>query len=161
METNKILSADWLDLLFDERNKAYGAYDLRKTYHRRITKALLITAGIAAIVFTGAVLANSLQPKEIGKFDIMQVELTAIPKDEPKPLPEPEKKPKDIQVRTEKLTTPVLAVDVTEPPPTQEDLVGARIDVAKHDGPEDTGLADVKNLDDGKGIVEGPKNDEP
>lgn len=161
METSKILSANWLDLLFDERNKAYGAYDLRKTYHRRITKALLITAGIATIVFTGTVLASSLRPKGVEKFDITQVNLIEIPKDEPKPLPEPEKKPKETPVRTEKLTTPVLAVEVTEPPPTQEDLVGARIDVVKHDGPEDAGLADVKNLDDGKGLVEGPRNDEP
>ena len=40
MEPNKILSADVLDLIFEDRNKAYGAYDLRKTYNKRIVKAL-------------------------------------------------------------------------------------------------------------------------
>lgn len=39
MEANKILSADILDLIFEDRNKDYGAYELRKTYNRRITRA--------------------------------------------------------------------------------------------------------------------------
>ena len=41
MEVNKILSADFLDILFDGRNKEYGAYELRKTYNKRITIALM------------------------------------------------------------------------------------------------------------------------
>ena len=40
MEANKILSADILDLVFEGRNKEYGAYDLRKTYNKRIIMAL-------------------------------------------------------------------------------------------------------------------------
>ena len=32
MEANKILSADLLDIVFEGRNKEYGAYALRKTY---------------------------------------------------------------------------------------------------------------------------------
>ncbi|MBL0272830.1 MAG: hypothetical protein IPQ06_07075 [Chitinophagaceae bacterium] len=39
MEANKILSADILDLIPEDRNKDYGAYELRKTYNRRITRA--------------------------------------------------------------------------------------------------------------------------
>jgi protein TonB len=31
MDANKILNADILDLIFEDRNKDYGAYDLRKT----------------------------------------------------------------------------------------------------------------------------------
>lgn len=30
METNKILQADYLDILFDNRNKQYGSYALRE-----------------------------------------------------------------------------------------------------------------------------------
>ena len=33
MDSNKILSADMLDIIFDGRNKEYGAYELRKTYN--------------------------------------------------------------------------------------------------------------------------------
>ena len=44
MEAKKILSANILDILFENRNKEYGAYDLRNTYDRRINTALGITA---------------------------------------------------------------------------------------------------------------------
>ena len=43
MEANKILSADILDIIFDGKNKSYGAYQLRKTYNKTLTKALIIT----------------------------------------------------------------------------------------------------------------------
>jgi protein TonB len=42
MEANKILNADILDLIFEDRNKDYGAYDLRKTYNKRILKDSLL-----------------------------------------------------------------------------------------------------------------------
>ena len=59
MQTNKILSADLLDIIFDGRNKDYGAYELRKTYQKRITKALLVTTAISLLIFAGSVLARS------------------------------------------------------------------------------------------------------
>ena len=40
MEAEKILSADFLDILFENRNKNYGAYDLRVTYEKHVLKAL-------------------------------------------------------------------------------------------------------------------------
>ena len=64
MDTNKILSADLLDLIFDERNKEYGAYELRKTYQRRVIKSLIFAGLFVALTCTGAVLANKLNPKE-------------------------------------------------------------------------------------------------
>ena len=61
METNKILSADILDILFEGKNKEYGAYELRKTYNKRITLALIITAVIALLIFVGSVVAKNIQ----------------------------------------------------------------------------------------------------
>ncbi len=43
MESGKILQSDYLDLVFDNRNKQYGGYELRKHYSRRALKALGIT----------------------------------------------------------------------------------------------------------------------
>ncbi|MCW3113477.1 MAG: energy transducer TonB, partial [Segetibacter sp.] len=40
MELNKIMNADLIDILFDGKNKEYGAYELRKTYNKRITIAM-------------------------------------------------------------------------------------------------------------------------
>ena len=41
MDINKILSADILDIIFEGRNKEYGAYELRKTYNKRLVMRLL------------------------------------------------------------------------------------------------------------------------
>lgn len=43
MKTALILKADLLDIIFENRNKDYGAYPLRKYYHVRLYKALGIT----------------------------------------------------------------------------------------------------------------------
>ena len=40
MTGNEILKADMLDILFDNRNKEYGAYRLRKYYPGRLTLSL-------------------------------------------------------------------------------------------------------------------------
>ncbi len=43
MKTALILKADLLDIIFENRNKDYGAYPLRKYYHERLYTALGIT----------------------------------------------------------------------------------------------------------------------
>jgi protein TonB len=43
MRSENILSADILDLIFENRNKSYGAYMLRKNYNSRLVKSLLLT----------------------------------------------------------------------------------------------------------------------
>jgi protein TonB len=41
MELQTLLYADYLDIIFDQRNKKYGGYELRKYYSDRAIKALL------------------------------------------------------------------------------------------------------------------------
>ena len=50
MEVNKILSADVLDIVFEGRNKEYGAYLLRRTYSKRIKLALVATISAVALL---------------------------------------------------------------------------------------------------------------
>ena len=45
MEANKILNADFLDILFEGRNKEYGAYELRKAYNKRMMRSIIIMLG--------------------------------------------------------------------------------------------------------------------
>jgi protein TonB len=52
-ELNRYLSTDVLDIIFLNRNKSYGAYELRKNYHKRVKKTL-------TIVLTGALLVSSI-----------------------------------------------------------------------------------------------------
>jgi len=51
MTSNEILKADVLDILFDTRNKQYGAYALRKNYNSRLSIALGISLSTILFVF--------------------------------------------------------------------------------------------------------------
>lgn len=160
MDTNKILSADLLDLIFDDRNKDYGAYELRKTYQRRVVKSLIFTGLFVALTCTGVVLANKLEPKHTGGFDIITLSLQNIepePKP-PEPLPEPPPQHEPPQTRTEPLTNIVVGPDeiVDNPIPTQDDLDSALIGTKKVDGPANIGIAQPAALTEGvsKGIIE-------
>jgi protein TonB len=51
-----LYKAEWLDVVFDSRNKEYGAYELRQHYGRTMTKAMGITfAGLAVLVIASIV----------------------------------------------------------------------------------------------------------
>ncbi len=80
METNKILSADLLDILFEGRNKEYGAYDLRKTYNKRLGMALSIMAGIALLIFIISFVAKSINTTDSKPVEIKDLTLTEVKK---------------------------------------------------------------------------------
>ncbi|MCX6314852.1 MAG: energy transducer TonB [Sphingobacteriales bacterium] len=50
MNKELIMKTDVLDILFENRNKNYGAYDLRKHYNNRLTRSLLIMLGGALVL---------------------------------------------------------------------------------------------------------------
>ncbi len=52
MNSNMILKSDVLDIIFEKRNKVYGAYALRKFYPDRL-KLSLVLMFIAVVVFSG------------------------------------------------------------------------------------------------------------
>lgn len=60
MNTNQILRSDYLDLLFDGRNKNYGSYDLRKKYNQR----MFLGASTAFLIFVSLFVATLIKPKE-------------------------------------------------------------------------------------------------
>jgi periplasmic protein TonB len=49
MNGEQIMKSDVIDIVFENRNKAYGAYHLRKFYDRRLSKALVIMLGIVVV----------------------------------------------------------------------------------------------------------------
>lgn len=90
MEANKILSADVLDIIFDGKNKEYGAYQLRKTYKRTLTKALIITGSALLLVLIGTVFANIIEKNSEKKvFNTKDVQMAEVKKEEPPPPPPP------------------------------------------------------------------------
>jgi protein TonB len=168
MEAKKILSSSLLDIIFDDRNKAYGAYDLRATYPRRVKKSLLIAFSLLAMIISGIALANSLRPKGPARILSHEVTISDLPQEEkePEPLPEKPKQPEPQQVKSQAYVEPRIVPEdqVDKPPPTQEDLKDAKIDVITQEGIVDDGTVRPDIIDDGKNIIAEPTkevNDEP
>ena len=89
MEANKILSADFLDILFEGKNKSYGAYELRKTYNSRMVKALIAMGALLLILLLGSVLANKMNSNADDALEVTDMEMAEVKKDEPPPPPPP------------------------------------------------------------------------
>src|SRR5438874_3888732 len=51
MEPEMILHSDLLDILFENRNKSYGAYALRKEYPKQLGRALALVLLLLAVLF--------------------------------------------------------------------------------------------------------------
>lgn len=110
MDKNQILQSEWLDILFDGKNKSYGAYELRKTYNGRLKKAMIISFSIAALFVTvilmanvNTTVANTLSVIDISlekfKEEIKKVEIVQPIKKEP------------VKVETVSVTPPKIVKD--------------------------------------------------
>ncbi len=86
MDINKLQTADILDIIFDGRNKEYGAYDLRKTYNKRLRNALLATIGICLLMLVLSIIANSAG-KEKQQVMVQDMSLENMKNEEKKPEP--------------------------------------------------------------------------
>ncbi len=166
MEANKILSADVLDLIFEGKNKEYGAYDLRKSYNRRITKALLITASFALLALGGSILASAIKSKDNNKVKLQDMTLQEVKQEEkrepPPPPPPPPPKQEPPKVEMKQFTPPIIKKDeeVEKPPPPQEELKDVKIDVVNQEGIKDDNIATPVQIDEGKQIVEEKKEED-
>ena len=89
MDVNKILSADILDIIFEGRNKEYGAYELRKTYNQRMFRAMIVTIVILLLLLGGFLLANKISESSTNDVVVQDVQLEEIKQEEKKPEPPP------------------------------------------------------------------------
>jgi len=165
MEVNKILSADILDIIFDGKNKAYGAYELRKTYSKRITYALIGTISICIFVFLISILATSFKSEKKTEIVVQDVNLEDLKKEDkkvepPPPPPPPKQEPPKVEIT--KFTPPKIVKDeeVKEPPPEQTKLEDTKIGTINQEGAKDEGVVAPPVESKGTGVVEAPKQDE-
>lgn len=168
MEVNKILSADVLDIIFEGRNKEYGAYDLRKTYNKRLITSLLIVGALCLLLFIGylasALLANNDNSKKVDVSDVKLEEIKQEEKKEEPPPPPPPKPPDPPKVEMAKFTPPKIVKDEEvkeeEKPPEVEKLEDTKIGTMNQEGQKDEGIVAPPVEDGGKGVVEAPKKDD-
>jgi protein TonB len=164
MDSNKILNADILDIVFEGKNKEYGAYDLRKTYNKRLTTALIITASIFLLIFVVSVLASVLQKKDDAVVEIKDLTLSQAKKEEklPPPPPPPPKLPPPPKIETIKFTPPKIVKDEEvkpeEKPPDIDKIQDTKIAVNTQEGVKDQGIV-APPVQDAGNVVAAPPDD--
>ncbi|GAB3247634.1 hypothetical protein GCM10027347_03370 [Larkinella harenae] len=116
------------DIVFADRNKAYGAYALRKDYSKTIYRSLIIGSVLFLLAMATPTIISVLKPEEqeqaMVEVDLMKLPPPPIdPNEPPPPPPPPVELPK---VNTVKFLPPEVKPDeeVPEetPPPTVEEL---------------------------------------
>jgi protein TonB len=163
MDIKQILTADVLDIIFDGRNKDYGAYELRKTYNQRLFTALSCSALFVALLLSGYLLAGNAtqQPDSIYVEDVKLDDVSEKKQEEPVVI-QPKQK-EVVQVKTIQDVIPRIVVDEVvspeEMPPTQDEKELAKIGFRNIDGVADDGITPPAR-EDNKGIIDLPKKDE-
>ena len=167
MDVSKILNSNILDIIFDGRNKTYGAYELRTQYNKRLTKALVITASVALLIMLASFLSSKFEGsnkkadlvvKEIEMADIQQPEEKVEP-----PPPPPPKPPDPPKIEMAKFTPPKVVKDEEVKPEEEmkevEKLEDTKIGVTNQEGQKDLGIV-APPVEDKGGVVAAPKVEE-
>lgn len=149
-----LISSDWVDLVFEGRNKAYGAYRLRKSTTKRNILAMVAVVILLVVAFIILTVKNFVDEQR-AKVAMTQVaELTNY--DQPKK--KAEVKQKKVEVEPErvvervkssiKFTAPVIKKDEEVKPDeelkTQDELMSTKTAI---------GSIDVKGNDDANGEI--------
>ncbi|OQP61058.1 energy transducer TonB [Niastella vici] len=134
MESSTILTADVLDIIFEGRNKEYGAYDLRRTYSKRLTVSITVMLSAIGIVtmsfaFTGKKTKTDADlPEKV--IELASVEQPQRPVEPPPPPPVKPPAP-PAQVKMAIFVAPVIVQDdqvkPDEMPPANETLENLKI----------------------------------
>lgn len=166
-----IFKPQWLDVVFEGRNKAYGAYDLRTISPKYTTRALLVGILIFVGLVTSPMIIKAIRGDQEDKSEeVIETEVTLSeppPVNEEAPPPPPPVEPPPPRVDQVRMPPPkvVPAEEVREEePPTVEELKKAdpgpktvagdptadiRIDMPVGEGPKDAQVTE-----EGSGIMD-------
>ena len=151
-----LLDSQWVDLVFDGKNQAYGAYKLRKdTGSRNLKAILLMLAGIAAIVaivVLNMVVQNAMKSNVAIETD---VELSQLA--QKKEAKVERKEPIKVEVEQKVVEKVKSSVKFTAPEIKKDDEVKEEDELKSQDELAKTNTAigtfDVKGNDEAEGEV--------
>ena len=149
-----LISHDWVDLVFEGRNQAYGAYKLRKGTTKRNIIAIIAVIVLLIIGFVILTVKNIVDEKR-AKVAITQVtELTALNQ----PKKKAEVKQKKVEVIPEKVVERVKSsIKFTAPIIKKDEEVKPEDEIKTQDQLNESktaiGTFDVKGNDDANGEV--------
>ncbi|MFT3948736.1 MAG: energy transducer TonB [Agriterribacter sp.] len=169
MEKHKILHASMLDIVFDNRNKVYGAYELRSRYSSRLSKALLSTGALALVVLLASFVGSKFKATEhsapISITDVATTKLIEDPAVEPPPPPlvRPIQQP---QIEMSRLTSSIKMVEELKPEEVMkdiDDIIDTKISTINQAGDKTSDIVSPPIEDNHTGVIIGPKEerDEP
>jgi len=156
-------SQEWRDLIFEGKNKEYGAYELRKTSTKRHVRALIIV--VSAVVFVAflPLLIKSVMPAKVEDEDYGKAIMAKLDPmeqvDEKHIVKQPEAPPPPELKATIKFTPPVIKKDEEvrdeDEMKTQQELTDTKvaISVADVQGKTDGSGVDIADLKDNKVVV--------
>ncbi|MFB9841623.1 energy transducer TonB [Mucilaginibacter ginsenosidivorans] len=145
-----LYKSGWLELVFDDRNKAYGAYDLRKHYADNLFKALGFTIGGFVTLMLVCSFFMTRQPKEGPVIDVTLRPRTFTPPVVKQPVTPPKQQPEPPHKSTVKMPPFVVTHDRdAENPPKIDDLKTA--DPGQQTVKGDDGKIDIPELSKGGG----------
>jgi len=132
---NDIFSNEWCELVFEEKNHAYGAYELRKNSSKRHLRALIIASAVFVFIVSLPILIRQIVPKKAIEKNISVRTLTDIKIDQPKEDELVRELPPPPPVRnTIKFIPPVIKPDEMvaeeEQPVMQKDVITSKAAVS-------------------------------
>jgi protein TonB len=148
MLPEKIMQSDLLDILFDNRNKNYGAYTLRRSYNKIMMTSLSCTLFVA-LCFSFFQFLHHTKKETALTVNIIPPDAVLIKLPDVKPLPVEQTAVHKNQVIN---STPVIAPDKqANLPPTTDELEKADIGSFKSSGTDDIGIIQPPAEEHGNG----------
>jgi len=137
---------DILEILFANKNKDYGAYELRVMYNKRMKYALSFMFLICLLFTVGSILANAKDESKKLAYTGPEIELTNVDEPPVEEIKPPEQKIEEPQTAQEVLTPPRIVEDkmVNEEDVmlAVEDYESVKIGLDKVEGTEDIGIVE-------------------
>lgn len=163
MEKSAILKADILDIIFEGRNKEYGAYELRRTYNKRLRISMLVMIAAVLLLFVGQLFAgkNNKNNAMIEAGPVIFIDPPPPPEEVVPPPPPPPKMPPPEPVKMKMYTPPVITNEDVKPdekPLEMDELANTQIGTKNQDGKDDAGIVAPPSEDAvDRGVIEPPK----
>lgn len=148
MDANALSKADYLDILFDNRNKQYGSYELRKNYDKRVRNAILFVV-IAASVLSAT---TFIQHNDAIAYSVPKIydTITFSPIVDIEPITPPPAPPAESQTVENTIPTIIEDNEATNTPATIDDLKGKESGRVNAEGSE-TGSGSTTSTNSGSG----------
>ncbi|MBC7904393.1 MAG: hypothetical protein H7Y27_13280, partial [Gemmatimonadaceae bacterium] len=125
MNAENILQSDLLDILFEGRNKSYGAYELRRDYNKRLYTSLAIIGAIVGVLIALQYLQPEKETIIAKEWVIPDHKIEGLIKKEKTIIEPPKQKKAVTPPPTIASTTPTIvpdkAIEKTEAP-TQDEM---------------------------------------